>query len=164
MATSVAPVENTRNGFTIVTHVIPPQTAPAGTGQHEPGTGAGGCTIGEPKVLGTVQIMIGLLTLMFGIVSEASFKTLSGYIGITFWGSLSYISSGALSVASTNHASSCVGATRGISGVLLVFSVLELFICICTSGFTCKATCCTDLMTVFLVNNPGYVQLVEENA
>ncbi|XP_036425581.1 membrane-spanning 4-domains subfamily A member 18-like [Colossoma macropomum] len=206
MAASVVSVEHARNGFTIVTHVVP-----GGTEQYGPGTGAGVYTGGplkkllnrEPKALGTVQIMIGIMTLLFGIVSVIYFESVSVFSGVTFWGSCSYIASGALCIVSINQTHPCVvkgslvmnvfsavsagvamillsfdlsgpldfprcyndnpyregnlcavsamflGVSRGVSGVLLVFSVLEFFISICTSAFICKASCCTDIMILY---------------
>ncbi|KAL7890902.1 hypothetical protein AOLI_G00003780 [Acnodon oligacanthus] len=174
MASHVIPVENSGNGFTIFTHVIPPQTAPAGLQEVS--------ALREPKVLGTVQILTGIVTYLFGIVSAVHFNTVSGCCKISRWGSVIYISSGALTVAAANQPHSFVvksslvmntisavaagaavillsvdtifpfsyhsyyqakdlwSVSRGISGVLLVFSVLELIVSICISAFSCKAT------------------------
>ncbi|XP_036425583.1 uncharacterized protein LOC118807655 [Colossoma macropomum] len=193
MASHVIPVENAGNGFTIFTHVIPPQTAPGGLQEVS--------TLREPKALGTVQILIGIMTYLFGIVSAVHFDTVSGYSNISRWGSMIYISSGALTVAAANQPHpfvvrsslvmniiSAVAAgvaivllsidmcpflhyhfnfqalsygvwsvSRGISGVLLVFSVLQFIVSIFTSVFACKATCtacCAGAPAVFIISNP----------
>ncbi|MCJ8729990.1 hypothetical protein PDJAM_G00114080 [Pangasius djambal] len=81
-----------------------PVTAPADTRLSR-------CTAylkGEPKALGTVQIMIGTTTLLFGIILTSLALTPGIISGIALWGSLIFISSGALSVAAANHYSSCV--------------------------------------------------------
>ncbi|KAF5896768.1 membrane-spanning 4-domains subfamily A member 4A-like, partial [Clarias magur] len=152
---------------------------------------------GEPKALGTVQIMIGVWTFLFGIVLSTFYLNAAIMSGITLGESIIFIVSGALSVAAKNNASSCtlnaalvmnvvsalaacvfiimltlemafnqvstkpwhtydynshslnyeyftLHLKNGISGVLIVFSLLELIISICVSGFACKATCCTE--------------------
>ncbi|KAG7327018.1 hypothetical protein KOW79_010419 [Hemibagrus wyckioides] len=63
---------------------------------------------GKPKILGTVQIMIGIITLLFGIVLTLYFHTPGVISGIMLWGSLVFISSGALSVATANHQNPCM--------------------------------------------------------
>ncbi|XP_072538959.1 membrane-spanning 4-domains subfamily A member 4A-like [Salminus brasiliensis] len=197
MATSVVPTENARNGFTIVTHVIP-----ADAGQNDPEYGAISqgpvrkLLSGDPKALGTVQIMIGVMTFMLGILYTSYVGIgMSIFSGITFWGACLYITSGALSVHSSKRANLCVvrsslimnvfsavaagiaiillsvdvvlirtqmyyhnhgwdshtyamGLWCGMAGVLLVLSVAEFIISICTSAFVCKATCCNDHMVV----------------
>ncbi|XP_026789310.3 membrane-spanning 4-domains subfamily A member 4A [Pangasianodon hypophthalmus] len=101
-----------------------PVTAPADTRLSR-------CTAylkGEPKALGTVQIMIGTTIFLFGIILT-SFALTPGIIsGIALWGSLIFISSGALSVAAANHYSSCVvKASLGMnvfSAVAAAFAVI----------------------------------------
>ncbi|RXN05695.1 membrane-spanning 4-domains subfamily A member 4A-like protein [Labeo rohita] len=78
---------------------------------------------GQPKALGTVQIMIGVLTLLIGIVSTACAELVFVYSGIPYWGSL-------------------ITLFKGIRGVLLLFATLQFIISICLSAFACKANAC----------------------
>ncbi|KAK2911993.1 hypothetical protein Q8A67_004126 [Cirrhinus molitorella] len=150
----------------------------------------------QPKALGTVQIMIGVMAFILGIVLTANydrFYPVSVISGITYWGSVIYISTGSLSVAAQNKLHPCVvkaslgmnvisaitagisivftgiemrtarfhrncyynsydctyveGYYLGITGVLLVLSILQFIVSIFISGFACKATC-TDSTVV----------------
>ncbi|XP_073716889.1 uncharacterized protein [Misgurnus anguillicaudatus] len=74
----------------------------------------------QPKTLGTVQIMIGVMTLLTGIVLAFHFEdfTLTVISGINFWGSLIYIIAGSLSFAEENKLKSClVKASLGMNVV-----------------------------------------------
>ncbi|KAI7813351.1 putative membrane-spanning 4-domains subfamily A member 4A-like, partial [Triplophysa rosa] len=64
----------------------------------------------QPKSLGTVQILTGIMIFLFGIVLsiDARYDEIIIRIGITYWGSLIYISAGSLSVAAENKLHSCV--------------------------------------------------------
>ncbi|XP_017336261.1 membrane-spanning 4-domains subfamily A member 4A [Ictalurus punctatus] len=147
----------------------------------------------EPKALGTVQIMIGLITLLFGIVlaSDFSVALASVLTGNLYWASIVYIIAGSLSVAAETKLHPCVvqgslgmnvvsavfsavgigvlitdfflyhncytsecysfqARTKAISGVLLVFAVLQFIISISISVFACKATCCSETMVPFV--------------
>uniref|UniRef100_A0AAR2M2R0 Uncharacterized protein n=1 Tax=Pygocentrus nattereri TaxID=42514 RepID=A0AAR2M2R0_PYGNA len=57
----------------------------------------------------TVQIMIGLMTFMFGIVITIYVDLIiTVYSGIAFWGALMYIITGSLAVAASNKLHRCV--------------------------------------------------------
>ncbi|KAK1798876.1 hypothetical protein P4O66_007163 [Electrophorus voltai] len=122
MSSTAVPMQNMGNGYTIVTHVISQPTAPAGT---ESVVGLGPFKKflkGEPKTLGTIQIMIGLMTILFGIVITIDPITITVYSGITFWGSLFYLIAGSLTVAASNKHNRCLVNS---SLVLNVFSTIS---------------------------------------
>uniref|UniRef100_A0A672HM27 Membrane-spanning 4-domains subfamily A member 15-like n=1 Tax=Salarias fasciatus TaxID=181472 RepID=A0A672HM27_SALFA len=62
----------------------------------------------HPKALGTVQIMIGVLTLLFGIATAVHIPSLGVLSGIFVWGALIYIASGSVTVAAEKHLSRCL--------------------------------------------------------
>ncbi|XP_016130699.1 membrane-spanning 4-domains subfamily A member 4A-like [Sinocyclocheilus grahami] len=160
----------------------------------------------QPKALGTVQILTGVMVFLLGIVLSGSlvrFGSISVFSGITYWGSFIYISTGSLSVAAQNKLHPCVVKASlgmnvisaitaaisifllgieigtsprshqncnyasynnydciqsqvyylGITGILLVFSILQFIISIFISGFACKATCDTDSTVVNVALN-----------
>ncbi|XP_039521736.1 membrane-spanning 4-domains subfamily A member 4A-like isoform X1 [Pimephales promelas] len=75
----------------------------------------------QPKALGTVQIMTGVMVFLFGIVRTAdvfNFPAVSLFSGITYWGSLVNISAGALSVAAQSKPSPCVMNSSLVMNVL----------------------------------------------
>uniref|UniRef100_A0A8C2CJM9 Membrane-spanning 4-domains subfamily A member 4A-like n=1 Tax=Cyprinus carpio TaxID=7962 RepID=A0A8C2CJM9_CYPCA len=165
----------------------------------------------QPKALGTLQIMTGVMVFLLGILLSASlvgFRSMFVFSGITYWGSFIYISTGSLSVAAQIKRHPCVVKVslgmnvisaitaaisillmgiemetsvrfhrncnynsyhngddyckrlkvydKGITGILLVFFILQFIISIFISGFACKATCNTDSTVVNVALNQGY--------
>ncbi|XP_051981695.1 membrane-spanning 4-domains subfamily A member 4A-like isoform X1 [Xyrauchen texanus] len=86
----------------------------------------------QPKSLGIVQIMIGVVTFLFGIVLTISvnrFRIISLYSGITYWGSLIYISAGSLSVAAENKLHQClVKASLGMNVFSAITAGIDIII------------------------------------
>ncbi|CAM4650934.1 unnamed protein product [Leuciscus chuanchicus] len=94
----------------------------------------------QPKALGTVQIMIGVVVFLLGIVHTSVFDYpiryphLSLISGITYWGSLIFISAGSLSVAAQNKLHLCVVKASLIvnvfsaitAGIVIVLMSIEI--------------------------------------
>ncbi|XP_070582623.1 membrane-spanning 4-domains subfamily A member 15-like isoform X2 [Erythrolamprus reginae] len=99
----------------------------------------------EPKVLGAIQIMIGLLHIGFGAVSLILFPSyyvsLSGIGAYPFWGGIFFIATGSVCVSAVNHPNRALGIGYGISSLLLLFSLLEFCIAVSLAHFGCQATC-----------------------
>ncbi|KAL6455675.1 hypothetical protein MHYP_G00355260 [Metynnis hypsauchen] len=165
MSATAVPICTTRNGYTIVTQVIPPSTS---TGPEQISYTVGPLQKflkGEPKALGSVQIMIGLFTLLLGVVITLYIPAVTVVSGIVFWGSLVYISSGSLAVSASNKLHSCV--VRGalwmnvlstiIAGLNIILLSLDLTIghtfryCNYNSGYGCSSNGLTNGIFVMLL-------------
>ncbi|XP_035486083.2 membrane-spanning 4-domains subfamily A member 4A-like isoform X2 [Scophthalmus maximus] len=97
-------VSTTVDGVVVVTHVHP---APQGAGPRH------GATLQRfsrswPLVLGTVQIMIGLIILLFGIAMTVYADSLGVFSGIFVWGAALYIIAGSLTVAAGKYLTRCL--------------------------------------------------------
>ncbi|XP_055131203.1 membrane-spanning 4-domains subfamily A member 12 isoform X1 [Symphalangus syndactylus] len=154
----------------------------------------------EAKALGVIQIMVGLMHIGFGIVLcliSFSFKGVLGFAstafigGYPFWGGLSFIISGSLSVSASKELSRCmvkgslgmnivssifafigvilllvdmcingvdfqdywaVLSGKGISAMLMIFSLLEFFIACATAHFANQANTTTNMSVLVIPN------------
>ncbi|KAK1153670.1 membrane-spanning 4-domains subfamily A member 4A-like isoform X1 [Acipenser oxyrinchus oxyrinchus] len=124
-ASAMASHVTTAGGFAIVTHAYPLSSA----GQAAPGTVASQLPgpmqtflRGQPKALGVVQIIIGIVSLLFGPVLVNAY-TFAGIIGLPFWTGVWYIISGSLAVAAENtHRRDLVKACLGMNVVSSIFA------------------------------------------
>ncbi|XP_028302175.1 membrane-spanning 4-domains subfamily A member 18-like isoform X2 [Gouania willdenowi] len=161
-------VSTTAGNVVVVTHVHP-------ASQQVQGNNNGNCVSYLrfnkvwPMALGTVQIMIGVMILLFGIASLFYGPSLGVYSGIFVWGAALYVSSGSLTIVAGKSGSRCqingsmalniiaavVSLTGvilyaldcfiwnyyGYSGVLAIFQFLELIVSILVAATACNATC-----------------------
>ncbi|XP_018544848.1 membrane-spanning 4-domains subfamily A member 15 [Lates calcarifer] len=116
-------VSTTVGGVVVVTHVHP---TPQGAMPQLP-VGIQKFSRASPMALGTVQIMIGLMTLLFGIVFMAHADTVGVYSGIFIWGALIHILAGSLTVAAGKSLNRCL--VNGALGVSILAAVVS---CIAT--------------------------------
>ncbi|XP_029947458.1 membrane-spanning 4-domains subfamily A member 15-like [Salarias fasciatus] len=86
---------------------------------------------GHPLALGTVQIMIGVLTLLFGIATAVYKPSLGLFSGIFVWGALIYIASGSVTVAAEKYMSHCLVKTS------LAFNIISVIVAL--TGFAIYA-------------------------
>ncbi|XP_036427259.1 membrane-spanning 4-domains subfamily A member 15-like [Colossoma macropomum] len=81
---------------------------------------------GEPKALGTVQIMIGVFTILSAFVV---IRTAFVDSGIAFWGALIYISTGSLTVAAEKKLNPCtVKGSLGMNVISAITAGIAVFI------------------------------------
>ncbi|XP_070582605.1 membrane-spanning 4-domains subfamily A member 15-like isoform X1 [Erythrolamprus reginae] len=82
----------------------------------------------EPKVLGAIQIMIGLLHIGFGAVSLILFPSyyvsLSGIGAYPFWGGIFFIATGSVCVSAVNHPNRAL--VRSSVGMNITSAVMAL--------------------------------------
>ncbi|XP_071029380.1 membrane-spanning 4-domains subfamily A member 4A-like isoform X1 [Oncorhynchus clarkii lewisi] len=121
----------TTNGEVVINHVYPygngmgvavVASAPHCLGQTVSSV-LGSFRAGHPKTLGTIQIMIGLIMLLTGIVMTAGpqVDNIGGISGIFVWGSIIYVVAGSLTVAADNKLNKCL--VKGSLGMNVVATV-----------------------------------------
>ncbi|XP_041963387.1 membrane-spanning 4-domains subfamily A member 4A isoform X2 [Alosa sapidissima] len=195
------------NGMVVLTHLYPQQGIENDLSHHtgviQPASSQlRGFLKREPAVLGTVQIMTGMVIFLLGIVS-AFVGTLSTYFGIMFWGAIIYITAGSLTVRASKELNQCLvnaslgmniastitaglaiilhsfdfivpmypnyscsnhyddysclrnkkmflSRVWGMTGVLLVLSVLEFIVSLSVSAFACEATCSSNIGVIYI--------------
>ncbi|XP_067264186.1 membrane-spanning 4-domains subfamily A member 4D-like isoform X2 [Chanodichthys erythropterus] len=110
----------------------------------------------HPKALGTFQVMNGVMIFFLGIlltIHNYNYPAILAHSGITYWGSLIYISAGSLSFVAQNKLHPYVYLILRIVGIMLVFTIPQFIISICISAFACKATCNRDSTVVNVLLN-----------
>ncbi|XP_008319454.1 membrane-spanning 4-domains subfamily A member 4A-like [Cynoglossus semilaevis] len=73
---------------------------------------------GRPQVLGVIQIMVGLIVLLFGIAATPVADSVGVFSGIFVWGAALYITAGSLTVAAGKRLNRCL--VKGALGVSVV--------------------------------------------
>uniref|UniRef100_A0A9J8B5R4 Membrane-spanning 4-domains subfamily A member 4A n=2 Tax=Cyprinus carpio TaxID=7962 RepID=A0A9J8B5R4_CYPCA len=82
----------------------------------------------QPKALGAVQIMTGVLTVSLGIIKGFSFS-FAVATGIMYWGSIIFIVAGSLSIAAENKLHECmVKASLGGNVVSAITSGMAILV------------------------------------
>ncbi|XP_040890275.1 membrane-spanning 4-domains subfamily A member 4D-like isoform X3 [Toxotes jaculatrix] len=122
-------VTTTVGGVMVVTHVHP---APQGTERQH--VGIQKFMKAWPLALGTVQIMIGLMVLLFGIAMVVNADTLGVYSGAFVWGALIYITAGSLTVAAGKSKNLCL-----VNGALALCVMAAVASCIATILYSLDA-------------------------
>ncbi|XP_026069753.1 membrane-spanning 4-domains subfamily A member 4A-like [Carassius auratus] len=82
----------------------------------------------QPKALGAVQIMIGVFTMLLGIIEGFS-GSFAVDTGIKYWGSIIFIVSGSLTIAAENKLHPCmVKASLGVNVVSAITSGIAILV------------------------------------
>ncbi|XP_066518928.1 membrane-spanning 4-domains subfamily A member 6C-like [Hoplias malabaricus] len=97
MASSFVPNSNIKSGFTVMTQVVPGGLGQTGDRVSTPGP-VQKILKREKQALGTAQIVIGIMTLLFGIMSTVRLEIPFVTSGVTLWGPAIFIISGVLSI------------------------------------------------------------------
>ncbi|XP_029948028.1 membrane-spanning 4-domains subfamily A member 15-like [Salarias fasciatus] len=85
---------------------------------------------GQPVALGSVQIMVGVVVLLFGIPMSLHRGGLAVYSGVYFWGGLTYIIAGSLTVAASKSMEHCLlNGSMAVNITSAVFSFAGVIIC-----------------------------------
>ncbi|KAM6968149.1 membrane-spanning 4-domains subfamily A member 4A-like [Aplochiton taeniatus] len=135
MSSSSTVSTSTYGGVVVITHILPaggPIGEPFRTAAPGPPLSLGRAASsilgrfkkGEPKALGTVQIMVGVLAFLIGIVMAIHADTLGIFSGIFIWGATFYIIAGSLTVAAGRTLNKCL--VNGSLGMNIVAAIVSL--------------------------------------
>ncbi|KAM7165204.1 membrane-spanning 4-domains subfamily A member 15-like [Macrochelys suwanniensis] len=98
----------------------------------------------QSKTLGAIQVLTGLIHIGFGGVSGffiGHYICISFFGGYPFWGGLSFVVSGSLSVSAENHQNTCLGrGSLGMNITSAIFSAIGIIL----------------LLTELIINTSGY--------
>ncbi|KAJ7992108.1 hypothetical protein DPEC_G00275130 [Dallia pectoralis] len=123
-------MSTTSNGAVVITRIHPTGTGSGVTSHNSPGRTAssmlGRFRAWQPKALGAVEIMVGLVILLLGIVLASSPHpdNIGVESGIFVWGSIIYVIAGSLTVAADSHLNKCL--VKGSLGVNIVAIITAL--------------------------------------
>ncbi|XP_010903736.2 membrane-spanning 4-domains subfamily A member 4A [Esox lucius] len=156
-------ITTSTNGVVVITHIQTTEKGMDVSGVSAPPKSLGRTVstmlesfrMGQPKALGTIQIMIGLVMLLLGIVMASSpMPDNVGVVsGIFVWGSLIFILAGSLTVAADNHLNQC--QVKGSLGMNVIAVIIALTCIILYSADTAGImlyNSCSDSSN----NNPLY--------
>ncbi|XP_064424976.1 membrane-spanning 4-domains subfamily A member 15-like isoform X2 [Latimeria chalumnae] len=112
---------------------------------------------GNPKVLGIIQIMIGIIKSLLGIVLLFFPRLFTVNAGVSLWTGCLFVVSGFLSVASAKITKVSLTLILGILVALVTFSLLELVVTITLSAFGCKGVCYKNIphQMIYVQNAPN---------
>ncbi|XP_058486996.1 membrane-spanning 4-domains subfamily A member 4A-like [Solea solea] len=117
-------VSTTVGNMVVVTHIHPANANANAAENTQKLVGVQKFIKGRPQALGTVQIIIGLMILLFGIAMTPDADTMGIYSGIFVWGAAFYITAGSLTVAAARRPSRClVNCAMAFSIVAVVTAV-----------------------------------------
>lgn len=114
---------------------------------------------GQPKTLGAIQIMIGILQIFLGaflcVFLSSRYSSIAP-IGVSFWASIFYIISGALSVATERNGTlSLVKGSLGMNIVSTIIAGIEIIIVSIDLGVDSTIRCpygfCSDQQPIVSV-------------
>ncbi|CAM5119415.1 unnamed protein product [Eretmochelys imbricata] len=159
----------------------------------------------QPKALGAIQILTGMMHIGFGGVSTVfirHYASISFIGGYPFWGGLSFVISGSLSAAAENHRNTCLmrgslgmnitsaifsaigiilllteliinasnysytyeSAGKGITYMLLLFTILEFSIAVSSAYFASQAIRYTPNTRIYHSSQFSIVRKFAESA
>ncbi|XP_066519216.1 membrane-spanning 4-domains subfamily A member 4A-like [Hoplias malabaricus] len=105
--------------------------------------------------------MIGITTLLFGIVLTANLKTVSVISGVTIWGPVFYITTGALAIAAENKAHpSVVRASLAMNVISSVIAGVAIIFLSFSLHTLCSYSSCSGYNTKSLTEGANGVLMV----